>query len=137
MGQWRSQGDGQQFNRDIHRDVSASLRFLAAWTGTAPFITCPSAKHTIFVQRIFFFCTTDAAQILTIKDTATTPVVCGYFAASPGIGLKTLDFGPLGQAVTKGKNIDLSPAGAGLAGWIAIEAYARMVPEEGIVPSDL
>jgi hypothetical protein len=137
MAGWRSQGDGYRFIRDFYRDVGRSLRFLAAYTGTAPYLTCPGAKYTIFIQKIILLVTTDAAQSLTFRDTATTPVVIAVVPASPGVGVITFDFGDDGIPLTEGKNFDIVPSAAGLAGWVNVEAYARIVPQEALVPADL
>ena len=134
---WRSQGDGARFLRDIYGAISQSVRFITSYTGTDPLIASPGAKYTIFIQKILFLCTTDAAQNITIRDNASTPIVATYIATSPGLGLKTYDFGAEGMPMTQGKDIDIAVSGAGLAGWISVEAYARILPEAGLVPSNI
>jgi len=134
---WRSQGDGYKFLRDTFTNVSASSRFGTGGTTIDPLIASPGAKYTIFIQKVMFLCTTDAAQNITIRDDAGTPVVAAFIATSPGLGLKTFDFGPEGQPMTKGQGIDAYISAAGLAGWLSVEAYARILPEAGLVPSNL
>lgn len=132
---WRASGDGARFLRELYKNVSLSLRFAAAYTGSNPFITSPGTKYTIFVQKVLLLVTTDAAQTLTVQDSSS--VIAAYVAASPGLGLKTFDFGPEGQPMTKGADIDIIISAAALAGWISVEAYARILPEEALVPSNL
>jgi hypothetical protein len=134
---WRSQGDGGRFIREKYTDVSTSVRFINTYGGSDPLIVSPGAKYTIFIQRVLFLCTTDAAQTLTVRDSASTPVVAAFVASSPGVVLKTFDFGADGQPMTQGKDIDISVSAAGLAGWVSVEAYARILPEAGLVPSNL
>ena len=86
-----------------------------------------SANHTIYVQRITLAVFTDAAQSLTFQDDAGTPVLIAKSAASPGLGVEIVcDFGPVGYALTEGKNLDIVISGAGLACKGVIEAYEKL-----------
>lgn len=125
------------FLRKYHRDVSKALQFAAAYAGSAPLITCPGAKYVIYIQKITVNITTDAAESLTVQDDGSSPRVFATVPASPGVGIQTFDFGPEGMAAQVGENIDVAVSGAGLAGWINIEAYAAIPPTVGVVPADL
>jgi hypothetical protein len=125
----------EQFLRKYHREVSRALQFAAAYAGTASFIPTLGAKYTIHIQKVTVNITTDAAQTLTVQEGGGR-VFCTV-PASPGVGIMEFDFGAEGMASTKGAEIDIVLSGAGLAGWINIEAYALIEPEAGIVPSDL
>jgi hypothetical protein len=129
---------GAAFERAWHRDQATSLRFAAAYAGSDPLIASLGSKYTIFIQRITVLITTDAAQSLTIRDSATTPVVFAVVPASPGLGLQTFEFGDEGIPATVGKDIDAVVSGAGLAGNLDVECYAKIVPATaGVVASDL
>lgn len=125
----------EQFLRKYHRDVGKALQFAAAYAGSDPFIATLGAKYTTRVQKVTVNITTDAAQSLTVQDSAGR-VFCTV-PTSPGVGVLEFDFGAEGMAATKGADIDIAVSGAGLAGWINIEAYALIEPETGIVPTDL
>jgi hypothetical protein len=126
------------FLRAFNRDLSLSGTFAAAATGLAGACTVPAAKYTIYVQRIVFDVTTDAAQSMTFQDSAGTPVVIATIPASPGVGPQTFDFGNEGIPLTLGKNLDIATSGAGLAGRYQISAYAQINPgTASVVPSDL
>ena len=117
------------FYRTMFQDASTVRTLLAADTTTehANVIVPKSASHTIFIQRILFNCTTDAAQTLTFQDGAGTPIVIGKSAASPGLGIEIVgDYGPKGKALTEGEELDIVISAAGLAGQINIEAYQRL-----------
>ncbi len=117
--------EGYSLRRRQWQDVSVQLNVLAGGDPAVnPLIDCP-ANHTIYLQRILVTVTTDAAKILTFKDTAGTPVVFGATKASPGIGTIILDYGPDGVALTANKDLQLATDGAGLAGVIHVEAYAK------------
>ena len=117
------------FYRAMFKDASTVRTLLAADTSTehANVITPKSASYSIFVQRIIFNCTTDAAQTLTFQDDAGTPIVIGKSASSPGLGIEIVgDYGPLGKQLTENTNLDIIISAAGLAGQINIEAYQRL-----------
>lgn len=117
------------FYRTMFKDASIARTMVAADTTTehADVIIPKSASYTIFVQRIIFNCTTDAAQTLTFQDDNSSAKVIGKSAASPGLGIEIVaDFGPKGVALTEGKNLDIVVSAAGLAGQINIEAYQRL-----------
>lgn len=125
------------FLRNYHKDVSADLTFATSYTGSDPLIACPSAKHQIFVQKIHVSVTTSASQTLTFQDNASTPIVLCVVPSAPGVGVRTFDFEDEGIPLTLGKDLDVAVSGAGLGGILRVDAYAKIPPTVGIVPSDL
>ena len=112
--------------RKIHRDVSTELTFTAS-TGDTTLITATSASHTIFVQRIVVWITTDAAQSLSFEDTAGTPVQIAEVTASPGDSTRwDFDYGEEGTPLTEGTNLNMNVSAAGLAGRVKVYAYQRL-----------
>lgn len=113
--------------RRLHKNVSKSATILAGVDpSAAPFIACPGAKYTIFVQLIQMITSTDNAATLTLQDDAGTPVVLGATKASPGVGTVTLLDVTEGVPLTEGKDLDLVASAAGLAGTLVVEAYAKL-----------
>lgn len=110
--------------RVIHSDASTSGNVVAA-TATTTAIAALSAKFTIFVQKLTIVITTSAANIITIKDSAGTPVVIGSIAASAALGsVYTIDFGSRGFALTEGKDLVMAQT-AGPAYSYTVEAYQK------------
>ena len=117
------------FYRTMFKDASIARTLLTTdvTADHADVVTPKSASYSIFVQRIIFNCTTDAAQTLTFQDDASTPIVIAKSASSPALGIEIVaDFGPKGKQLTEGKNLDIVISAAGLAGQINIEAYQRL-----------
>ena len=116
------------FYRTMFQDKNTTFSVAAADSATKENVITPkSASHTLYIQRIILSVITDAAQSLTFQDDASTPVIVGKSAASPGLGLEIVaDFGPVGYALTEGKNLDIVISGAGLACKGTIEAYDRL-----------
>lgn len=118
------------FFKTRNRNKTVSRTILAADTSAAhaDIITPKSANHTIYIQRISFAPTTYAAQTLTFRDDAGTPVEIGFMsipAAAPTTGIcqYVIDYGPQGTPLTKGKNLDVIISAAGPAGRLVVEAY--------------
>ena len=112
--------------RQVNRDVSTELTLLAA-TGDTVLITATSAQHTVYVQRIICYVTTDAAQSIAFQDTASTPVVLATVTTSPGDETRwDFDYGEEGWACTEGTNLNMNVSAAGLAGNIKVYAYQRL-----------
>ena len=114
--------------RAWNSDKSTTVIVLAADSATKEdVLAVRNASHRLFVQRIIVNVTTDAAQTLTFQDDASTPIVVGKSASSPGLGIEIVaDYGPQGLGLTVGKNLDVVISGAGLAGHISIEAYEKL-----------
>lgn len=118
------------FFKTRNRNKTVSRTVLAADTSAehADVIAPKSALHTIYIQRISFAPTTYAAQTLTFRDGAGTPVVIGHMsipAAAPTTGVcqYVIDFGPEGTPLTIGEELDVIFSAAGPAGRLVIEAY--------------
>lgn len=114
--------------RAQYNDKSTVKQIVATDSGTFDAVIAPkNANYAIFVQRIIFNVTTDAAQTLTFQDGAGTPKVVGKSASSPGLGIEIVaDYGPKGVQLTIGEELDIVISGAGLAGQISIEAYEAL-----------
>lgn len=112
--------------RQNYRDVSTELTATAT-TGDTTLITATSASHSIFVQRIIAYITTDAAVSWEFEDTAATPVVLATITSSPGDETRwDFDYGPEGWQCTEGTNLRLDVSATGLAGNIKVYAYQRL-----------
>lgn len=120
-------GDYNKY-RTLHTERVANASVLAADSTTIELIdVTKSANHQLYIQRIVFSVTTDAAQSLTWQDEAGTPVLIAKSKASPGLGNLVWDFGPVGVPCTLGKGLDMVISGAGLAGMVHVEAYERLI----------
>src|SRR5688500_5184589 len=64
-----------------------------------------SANHRRYVQKVIYTPTTVAAQAITLRDDAGTPVPIGLIPASVAAPY-VLDFGPAGIGLSLGKNLD-------------------------------
>lgn len=114
-----------EWYRAVHSDASGSGAVAAATASTTG-VVATSTKHTIFVQKITFVITTSAAQVISIRDSAGTPVVIGSIAASAALGsVYTVDFGARGFALTEGKDF-LFTQTAGPAYSYSFDAYQKL-----------
>ena len=93
-------------------------------------ITPKSANHQLFIQKITASIVTAAAQAITIRDDAGTPVVIDVIPASQATSI-ILDYGPKGRALTVGKNLDIVNT-AGPAFDFHIEAYEKLRGDVGV-----
>jgi hypothetical protein len=120
--------------RAQYSDKTTIKQILASDSGTFDAVIAPkSVNHSVFVQRIIFNVTTDAAQTLTFQDGAGSPVVIAKSPASPGLGIEIVaDFGPQGIQLTRGEELDIVISAAGLAGQINLEAYERLTPTSAL-----
>lgn len=113
----------QRFNASRTTDVEV-LTGTQNYTGA---ITCRSANHVIWIQKITLNISTHAAQTITFRDTAATPLQFGsHLDAATGVDSIVYDFGPKGKACTIGKDFAVSQAAAGIGGNVHIEAYERL-----------
>jgi len=109
--------------RQFFHDISGNLVATAA-TGDTTLVTVKSANHTIYIQRIIAYITTDAAQSWAFTDSAGTPIVVARVTTSPGVDTRwDFPFGDTGMPLTQGKNFLLDVSAAGLAGNIEWEGY--------------
>jgi hypothetical protein len=113
-----------EWYRRIYRDKSTSLQVAAASAGQAGVIAAVTG-HTVYVQRIVVAILTSAAQTITFRDTAGSPVSIAIIPASAAVGtIYNFDFGARGVALTAEKGLDISGT-AGPAYTVSVEAYAR------------
>jgi hypothetical protein len=107
--------------RGIPQNADAEL--LAA-EDAKTLVTVRNANYTLFIQRITYTPTTVAAQAITVKDSAGTPVAVALIPASQATPY-VADFGPEGLPLTAGKNLTCSNT-AGPGGRFKIECYAKL-----------
>lgn len=113
-----------EWYRAVYSDASVS-GVVAAATASTTAITAKSSLFTVFIQKLTIVITTSAAQIITIADSNSSPVVIGSIAASAALGsVYTIDFGARGFALTEGKNLVLSQT-AGPAYSYSVDAYQK------------
>lgn len=111
----------QKWNSNKTTDVT----LLAADSNKDNCIAVKSANHQLFIQKIYYNVVTAAAQTVTFRDDAGTPIVIGVIPASVTTSI-LFDYGPRGYPLTAGKNLDIINT-AGPAGQIHIEAYEKVV----------
>ena len=111
--------------RRFYQDASTEA-VIATTDGDTVLITAKT-NHTIFVQRIIVWITTDAAQSWSFEDTATTPLQIAEVTTSPGDSTRwDFDYGDEGTPLTEAKNLNLNVSAAGLAGRIKVYAYQKL-----------
>ncbi len=110
---------------------------MVAGAGLSGVRVAAKTGYTVHIQRIVAQITTDAAQSLTFKDTAGTPVVIALIPASPGVGIKEFDYGEHGIALTADKGFEITASAAGLAGPVYWQGYRRPTPGFPLVPSQV
>jgi hypothetical protein len=89
-----------------------------------------STLETLFIQKIHVEIITGSAKTWTFQDTANTPVVIAIVdtTSAPSdtkVGHWDKDFGPEGYPLTEAKGLDMAISGAGAAGNITWEGYAK------------
>lgn len=111
--------------RRLYHDISGALTVLAA-TGDTTLVTVKDANHTLFIQRIIFFVTTDAAQSMSFEDSNGAAVQVAEIPASPGDNTRwDFDFGDDGLPLTQGTNFVMNVSAAGLAGRLKWYGYQK------------
>ena len=106
---------------------------LVATAALADVLTPKSANHTLYIQRIVLSITTHFDTAITFDDDGAGPAIAVYIdeATSDTTGQGQIpvvwDFGPVGMALTKGGNLDITIASAGVVGSVHIEGYERLV----------
>src|SRR3990167_11477328 len=102
--------------RRFYQDASTSTVVAAADSSDVPLITAKT-NHTIYVQRIIVYITTDAAQSWSFEDTATTAYKVAEVTTSPGDETRwDFDYGDEVLPLTEGKDFVMNVSSAGLAG---------------------
>lgn len=113
------------FIQRAFRSANGSLTFTAAAT-TQTIQSVKSASHTIFLQKVIVYITTNAAQSLVFRDSAGTPVEKATVTSSPGDETRwEFDFGWRGAPLTEGKDLVAAFSAAGLAGHMEWYGYQR------------
>lgn len=123
-----------RFYQTFYRNKTTNAVALAAtdYTTANSIITPKNTSYTLFIQKITVSPTTYAAKTWTFQDSAGTPVpiaVASIPAAAPTAGADAefvYDFGPLGYALTEGKNLDFKMSATGAAGVVHVEAYEKL-----------
>lgn len=111
--------------RRFFQDASTDAT-LTASSGDTTLITARSTSHTIWVQRIIAYITTDAAQSWAFED-STTGKKIAEVTSSPGDETRwDFDFGDEGIDLTIGENLVLNASAAGLAGHVKVYAYQKL-----------
>ena len=112
--------------RRVYSNISGKL-VVAAATGDTTLVTAKSTNNTIYIQRVIFYVTTNAAQSMSFEDsTAVTPFQLANIPSSPGDDTRwDFDFGDEGMPLTEGKNFVMNVSAAGLAGNLHWEGYEK------------
>jgi hypothetical protein len=117
--------DSYERKRKDHTDISGTLTRTAA-QGDATLVTVRSLKHTIYIQRIIVWISTDAAQSWSFEDDG-VPLQIAEIPASPGDSTRwDFDFGAEGMPLAEGKDFELNVSAAGLAGNIRWEGFMKL-----------
>ena len=112
--------------RRFFQDVSGQLVFTAS-TDDTTLVTVKSTGHTLFIQRIIVYITTDAAQSMVFEDSNSGPRKVAEVPASPGDETRwDFDFGDRGFGLTEGKNFVMNVSAAGLAGHLEWYGYQKL-----------
>jgi hypothetical protein len=110
--------------RRFYQDISGSLAVAAATDDTT--LVAAKTNHTIFIQRIIFYVTTNAAVSMSFEDTNGTPLQGANIPASPGDDTRwDFDFGDRGFPLTEEKGLVMNVSAAGLAGNLVWEGYSK------------
>lgn len=128
-----AKGDYVQLQRENH-GFAVDYNLTASAVAAGVLVTAKDANHTIFVQRIVVAYLTHAdGKTVDVHDTAGTPVVIARrLDDAEGDGtaaadVSVWDFGPIGTALTVGKNLALT-ANTGDSGSVArihVEGYQK------------
>ena len=111
--------------RRWYADISGELAVTAS-TDDTTLVTVRNSSYTIFIQRIIFWVSTDAAQSMSFEDSANTPVQKAEIPASPGDSTRwDFDYGNEGTPLTEGKDFKMMVSAAGLAGQLKWYGYSK------------
>ena len=112
--------------RSFYQDISGSTT-LAAAGGDATLVTVKDIYHTLYIQRIVVWISTDAAQSMSFEDSNGTPKQIAEVTTSPGDSTRwEFHFGEQGVPLTEGKDFVMNVSAAGLAGNITWEGYSKL-----------
>lgn len=111
--------------RRFYTDISGELAWTAS-TDDSTLVTVRNASHTLFIQRIIVWISTDAAQSMSFEDSNGAPKQIAEIPASPGDSTRwDFDFGDEGMPLTEGKDFKAMVSAAGLAGQIKWYGYQK------------
>lgn len=111
--------------RRIYSDVSGSLAVTATTDDTT--LVAGKTGHTLYIQRIIAYITTDAAQSWSFEDNNSSAKFLAKVTTSPGVDTRwDFDFGDIGVPLTEAKGFVLNVSGIGLAGHIEWYGYRRL-----------
>jgi len=111
--------------RAWYKNISGTKVVLAATDDTTLVTIGDTTNNTIYIQRIIFFVTTDAAQSMVFDD-VTSGVVIAEIPASPGDSTRwDFWFGEEGIPLTQGESFGFDVSAAGLAGQLSWEGYEK------------
>ena len=116
--------------RSIYQNISGSL-VVAAATGDTDLVAAKTG-YTIYIQKIIFNVTTDAAQSMTFQS-KTSALELATIPASPGDNTEhVFDFGTEGMPLTESEAFQMNVSAAGLAGVLMWEGYRKQTGIEYI-----
>lgn len=122
--------------RTFHQSISGNLAVTSS-TDDTTLVTVRNANTTIFIQQVYAYITTDAAQSWSFEDSNGTAVKVCKVTTSPGVDTAwRWDFGPRGVPLTEGKNFVLNVSATGLAGHIEWEGYAKLTSAVAAGPTN-
>ena len=111
--------------RRYYQDISGELNVLAA-TDDSTLVSVKNASYTLYIQRIIFYVTTDAAQSMSLEDSNSTPKKVAEVPSSPGDETRwDFDHGEEGIPLTEGKDFKMMVSAAGLAGQLKWYGYQK------------
>ena len=106
------------------RGIPANADVVLATTDASKDLVAARTNYTIWVQRVTYVPTTVAAQAITVKDNAGSPVSVALIPASQAVPF-VADFGVEGVPLTAGVKL-LATNTAGPGGRFKVEAYYRL-----------
>lgn len=114
--------------RTFYPDASGNLSVTSS-TNTTTLVTARSTgNHTIFIQRIVMFISTDPGSTnISFQDTASTPLILAAIPNNPGNNTRwDFDFGDEGIPCTQGKNFTATFSGTGFVGQLQWYGYQKL-----------
>ena len=116
---------GAERARRYYQDIST--QGVIGTSDTSQDIIAGRPKTVVHIQALLLSISTDAAQNLTIRDTSGAPVTLGLIPNSPGVGVKTFDFGDEGYQLPEGEGLYFALSAAGLGFTYQVIGYRRTV----------
>lgn len=129
-------GDYNKYRTTYHdKSTDAQVLTTTDYTTATALVSVKNSSYQLFIQRIIVDVTTypAAGKTWTFQDSAGTPVPVGVASiptAAPTTAGDTqyfFEFGPVGMALTQGKNLNLLMSATGVAGMVHVECYQRLV----------